>query len=462
MINKVKSFVIENNLIQNEDKILVALSGGPDSVCLLNMLHELRDFFNIEIGAAHVNHMLRGEDALKDEEYARELCNELGVSFFSKRIDINKISNENNISHELAGREERYKFFEFISKKRGYNKIAVAHNSNDQAETVLMNMMRGAGIEGLCGIRSKREGGIIRPILCLSRDEIENYCEKNNLNPRIDKSNLENIYSRNKVRLDIIPYMKKNFNKDIIETINRMANLLQIDNDFIEKECNNIYKKYCTKNKENLIISKEVFSIERALLTRLIKKAFIEFSGKHTNFEMKHIYEVISLADNSTNKRINLPHGMVAENIYGDIYLKFKQVEKKENNEIILNKDQLENNIISYDDYRISFVILNNKNNIEFSNNVLIKYFDYDKIEEKLIIRKRKNGDRMVPLGMKGSKKIKDIFMDLKIPIDKRDEIPILCFDNDIAWLVEHKVSEKFKITKETKNIIKITFARKE
>ena len=462
MINKVKTFVIENNLIQNGDKILVALSGGPDSVCLLNILHELRDFFNIEIGAAHVNHMLRGEDALNDEEYARELCNELGVSFFSKRIDINKISNENNISHELAGREERYKFFQFISKEKGYNKIAVAHNSNDQAETVLMNMMRGAGIEGLCGIRSKRDGGIIRPILCLSRAEIEDYCEKNNLNPRIDKTNLENIYSRNKVRLDIIPYMKKNFNKDIIETINRMANLLQIDNDFIEKECNNIYKKYCTIDKENLIISKEVFSIERALLTRLIKKSFIEFSGKHTNFEMKHIYEVISLADNSTNKRINLPHRMVAENIYGDIYLKFKEVEKKENIEIILNKDQLENNIISYDDYRISFVILNNKNNIEFSNNVLIKYFDYDKIKEKLIIRKRKNGDRMVPLGMKGSKKLKDIFMDLKIPIDKRDEIPILCFDNEIAWLVEHKVSEKFKITKETKNIIKITFARKE
>lgn len=462
MINKVKAFVIENNLIQNGDKVLVALSGGPDSVCLLNILYNLRDFFDIEIGAAHVNHMLRGEEALEDEEYARKLCEDLGVTFFSKRIDINKISKENNISHELAGREERYKFFQVISEEKGYNKIAVAHNSNDQAETVLMNMMRGAGIEGLCGIRSKREGGIIRPILCLSREEIEDYCEINNLNPRIDKSNLENIYSRNKVRLDILPYMKKNFNKDIVETINRMTNLLQIDNDFIEKECNNIYKKYCTSNKKNIIISKEAFSIERAILTRLIKKSFIEFSGKHTNFEMKHIYEVISLANNSTNKRINLPHGIIAENIYGDIYLKFKKVEEEEDNEIILNKNQLDNNSIDYEDYSISFVISNNKNNIEFSNNVLIKYFDYDKIKERLIIRKRKNGDKMVPLGMKGTKKIKDIFMDLKIPIDRRDSIPILCFDDEIAWLVEYKVSEKFKITKETKNIIKITFARKE
>ncbi|WP_066889726.1 tRNA lysidine(34) synthetase TilS [Clostridium nigeriense] len=462
MINKVRDFVIENNLIQNGDKVLVALSGGPDSVCLLSILYKLKDYFNIEIGAAHVNHMLRGEEALKDEEYARHICCELGVEFFSRSIDIKKISESKGISHELAGREERYKFFEIISKENGYNKIAIAHNANDQAETILMNMMRGSGIEGLCGIRSKRKGGIIRPILCLSRSEIEEYCSENKLNPRIDKTNLENIYNRNKVRLDILPYMKNNFNKDIVETINRMANLLQIDNDFIEKECNNSYKKYCTINKKELVISKEAFLIEKAILTRIIKKSFIEFSGKHNNFEMKHVYEVISLANNSTNKRINLPNGIIAENIYGDIYLKFINKVKSENKEVILNKNQVDKRNIEYEDYNISFDILTNKNNIEFSNNLLIKYFDYDKIKEKLIIRKRKNGDKMVPLGMNGTKKIKDIFMDLKIPVEQRDNVPILCFDNEIAWLVEHKVSDRFKVTRETKNIIKITFARKE
>lgn len=462
MINKVRDFVIENNLIQNEDKVLVALSGGPDSVCLLSILYNLKDYFNIEIGAAHVNHMLRGDEAVKDEEYAKAICSELGIKFFSKRVDINKISKDKGISHELAGREERYKFFEDISKAKGYNKIAIAHNANDQAETVLMNMMRGSGIEGLCGIRSKREGGIIRPIMCLSRNEIEEYCDSYKLNPRIDATNLENIYRRNKVRLDIIPYMKKNFNKDIIETLNRMANLLQIDNDFLEKECNNSYKKYCRKNKKNLIISKDAFLIEKAILTRIIKKSFIEFSGKYTNFEMKHIYDVISLANNSTNKKINLPHGIIAENVYGDIHLKYKDNIKSEENEIILIKENINNKEVQYGEYNISFSIISNKNNIEFSNNVLIKYFDYDKIKERLIIRKRKNGDKMIPLGMKGSKKIKDIFMDLKIPVDQRDTVPILCFDNEVAWIVGHKVSDRFKITRETKNIIKITFARKE
>ncbi|MDZ7542755.1 tRNA lysidine(34) synthetase TilS, partial [Clostridium perfringens] len=201
------------------------------------------------IGAAHVNHMLRGEEALKDEAYAESLCKKMGIQFYSTRVDINSIAKEKNISHEMAGRDERYKFFNDIKYTHIYSKIAVAHNSNDQAETVLMNMMRGTGIEGLCGIRSKRNNGIIRPILCLSRSEIENYCKENNLNPRIDKTNLEKIYSRNKVRLDILPYMQENFNEDIIDTINRMSRLLQIDNDFIEKQCNNSYKKYCiTKN----------------------------------------------------------------------------------------------------------------------------------------------------------------------------------------------------------------------
>lgn len=464
MINKVKDFILQNNLIEKDDKVLVALSGGPDSVCLLHILYNLKECLNIRIGAAHVNHMLRGEEALKDEAYAENLCEQLGIDFYATKIDIDKIAKEKNISHEMAGRYERYKFFDSIKSTYNYSKIAVAHNSNDQAETVIMNMMRGSGIEGLCGIRSKRNGGIIRPILCLSRDEIENYCKKINLNPRIDKTNLENIYSRNKVRLDILPYMKKHFNKDIIDTINRMSNLLQIDNDFIEKQCNNSYKKYCIAKNKFIIISKEAFLLDKAILARVIKKAFIEFTGKYNNFEMKHIYEVVDLSQNTTNKKVYLPNGIIAENIYGDIYLKSKKYiyENVENKEVIINKTELDGYYLDYDNYKAEFNIITDKNNIEFSNNVLIKYFDYDNIEEELIIRKRKNGDKITPLGMKGSKKLKDIFIDLKIPIELRNKIPILCFDDEIAWIVGYKVSNKFKVTGKTKKIIKITFTRKE
>lgn len=461
MRDKVRDFIIENKLIAKGDKILVALSGGPDSVCLLNVLYSLKEDFNITIGAAHVNHMLRGDEAVADEEYSKSLCKNLNIEFYVKKIDIDKISKEKNISHEMAGREERYKFFETIKNHHGYNKIAIAHNANDQAETIIMNMMRGTGIEGLCGIRSKREGGIIRPILCLSRKEVELYCSSNNLEPKIDKSNLENIYSRNKVRLDIIPYMKENFNKDIINTLNRMANLIQVDNDFLEKETLDNFKVYCSNTSDALIISKEAFNLDRAIISRIIRKAFFEFTGKYSNFEMKHIYDVIELSKNTTNKRIDLTNNVLAENIYGDIYLKLKDNIIREYKEVVINKGELDNTHICYENYNVKFNIITNKNNVDFSKNVLIKYFDYDKIEERLVIRKRRNGDKMLPLGMRGNKKVKDIFMDLKIPVDERDKIPVLCFDNEIAWLVAHKVSEKFKITKETKNIIKITFARK-
>lgn len=462
MITKVEKFIIENNLIQDGEKVLVALSGGPDSVCLLHILYELKESLNIEIGAAHVNHMLRGEEALRDEEYSRSLCNKLNIKFYSRSIDINKVAKDKGISHEMAGRDERYKFFEFIKNTYKYNKIAVAHNSNDQAETVLMNMMRGTGIEGLCGIRTKRGDTIIRPILCLSRDEVEGYCAMRKLEPRIDKTNLENIYSRNKIRLDILPYMEENFNKDIIETINRMAKLLQIDNDFIEKECNNNYNKYFKREKSHAVISEDAFLLDSSILTRLIRKSIMEFTGKYNNFEMKHIYEIINLSRNSTNKKIYLPNNLIASNIYGDIYLSHSECIIKEYEEVSIERNNLNKLFIKYADYEVKFEIIGNKNSIEFSNNLLIKYFDCDNIKEKLVIRKRKDGDKIVPSGMKGSKKLKSIFIDLKIPVQLRDEVPIVCFDDEIAWMVGYRSSEKFKVTKETKNIIKITFTRKE
>ena len=176
MIKKVEDFIIDNNMIKAEEKILVALSGGPDSVCLLHILYSLKEKLNINLGAIHINHMLRGEEALEDERYVSDICEKLGIDCYIERIDINKVASENNISLEMAGREERYKAFENIRERYGYDKIAVAHNANDQAETILMRMMRGTGLEGLVGIKAIRGGGIIRPILCLNRNEIESYC----------------------------------------------------------------------------------------------------------------------------------------------------------------------------------------------------------------------------------------------------------------------------------------------
>lgn len=465
MLDKVIDYIKENELIQQGDKILVALSGGPDSVCLLHILYELKDTFNLTLGAIHINHMLRDEDSDKDEKYIIKLCNELGINHYVKRINIEYVARFENVSLEVAGRNERYKAFEEIRNKYEYNKIAVAHNSNDQAETILMRIMRGTGLEGLTGIKPKREDGVIRPILCLNRQEIERYCEEKRLNPRIDSSNYERIYSRNKIRLDILPYMKEHFNKDIIDTLNRMSILLQKDNEFIEKYSNGCYNKYCENLGERFKISQKLFKEEMdSIITRVIIRAFKEVSNSHQNFEMKHIYEIVNLANKDTGKKLNLTNKIICENLYGDIIFIKKEKHKKElsnNSEIKIDKNDIYKKVI-FDNYIISFEIIENRNEVEFSKNSLIKLFDYDNIEKEIVIRYRKDGDKIIPLGMKGSKKIKDIFIDLKIPREDRNNIPILCFDDKISWIVGYKTSQIFKVTKDTKKILKITINRKE
>ncbi|MGN1032413.1 MAG: tRNA lysidine(34) synthetase TilS, partial [Intestinibacter sp.] len=228
MKNKFLKYIEENSLIEKGDGIVVGLSGGPDSVCLLHLLCSIRDEMELKIAAAHINHMIRGVEADGDEEYAKNLCKRLDVKFFVLRKDVERYGREKGMSSETAGRDVRYNFFNKIKDDLNYQKIATAHNANDQAETILMRIMRGTGLEGLGGIPVKREGKYIRPILFMKRKEVEDYCKNNNLEPRIDGTNLEKLYSRNKIRLDILPYMRDNFNKDVVEAINRMALLLQV------------------------------------------------------------------------------------------------------------------------------------------------------------------------------------------------------------------------------------------
>ena len=454
-------FIKEKNIVKSGDKILVGLSGGPDSVCMLSLLCSIREEEKIEVAAAHINHMLRGEEANKDEEYSKRLCEELGVRFFSRRIDINKYALETGKSSELAGREARYNFFNEIINKINFNKIATAHNANDQAETILMRIMRGTGLEGLGGIPVEREGKYIRPILFMKREEVEQYCKENNLTPHIDATNLERIYSRNKVRLDILPYMKNNFNPNVVETINRMALLLQEDNNFIEEEVNKVYKNNCTEKDNSIVINKILFEKHNSIVTRVIRKALFTINKSNYDMEMKNIEDIIELRNLGTNKKVDLPKGIYAENVYGDIIIKKREVvENRVSNELILDKKDILHNEVIFDEYIINFQVNNNKD-IKQENNELIKSFDYDKINS-VTIRFRKDGDRITPLGMKGSKKLKDIFIDMKIPQEKRNKIPLIQFDDDISWIIGVKMSDKFKITKETKKILRISVKRKE
>ena len=457
LLHKVKETINKYNMIEKGDRILVAVSGGPDSVTLLHVLNMLKDELNISLVIAHVNHMLRDKESDGDEEYVKGLGNKFNIPVNTCRVDVDKYAREKGVSTEVAGREIRYDFFREVSIKEGCNKVAVAHNANDQVETFMMRLFRGSGIYGLRGIDAVRDN-IIRPLIDVDRSSIEKFCEEMNVDTRLDATNLENIYSRNKIRLDVLPYISENFNKDIIRTIMRTIDSFTIDNDYLEEQSYISYKKYAKNLGDKIVIDKEAFTLHKAVLSRLIRNVMKDLLGNIKEIEKKHIDEIILIQSGETGKELILPRRIKATNNYGDIVI---QIDNKNNEFINFEKDI---NIsgttyIEELDITIECEVTNKKNINKFSNNYLIKYFDYDKIK-KVTIRNRRDGDYFTPLGMKGRKKLKDLFINEKIDKSKRSKIPLILFDNEIAWIVGLRISEKFKITEETKRILIIQVKR--
>jgi tRNA(Ile)-lysidine synthetase, N-terminal domain/tRNA(Ile)-lysidine synthetase, C-terminal domain len=461
LIDSALKTIRENNMFDKGDKVIVAVSGGPDSIALLHVLYKLKEKLDISLYVAHINHGLRGIESDTDEEYVRMFCESLNIEFISKRVDINQISKLKNISSESAGREVRYEFFEEVMKKFSAQKVAIAHNANDQAETILMRIMRGTGMDGLIGIRPVRDNIFVRPLINNTRDDIEEYCLKNNINPRIDKTNLQAIYSRNKVRLQLIPYIQENFNKDIIQVLNRLSYTIKVDNDYLEVVSKEKYKKYCDINKEKVIISKEAFLEHESIITRIIRLAIHNVVGNLYNFEKIHIYDIIRIQRCSTGKELNLPSNVYILNNYGDIVI-YKN--KKQNIRAKAEEYILHYGVNLIEDIRIkaNVKVISMEEKLDFKSNKWIKYFDYDKIKGDITLRFRRDGDKFTPLGMNGTKKLKDLFINLKIPKEQREEIPLVCFGGNIAWITGYRVSEIFKVDENTKNILEVKVEREE
>lgn len=461
-INKVINTINENKMISKGDGIIVALSGGPDSICLLHVLHSLKEKYDLTIYAAHVNHMLRGDESDTDEKVCSEYCESLGIKFYSRSVDIEKMASEQGISTEMAGRDARYSFFEELMDKVGAQKVAVAHNQNDQAETVLMRLMRGTGIEGLVGIKPVRDEIFIRPIINVTRAEIEKYCEVNKLPARIDKTNYEPIYSRNKVRLELIPYIEKNFNSDIITTLSRMCELIKRDEEFIQENVTKFFEKVCDISDEKVIIYNDAFNLHPAVISRIIRKALLIFKGDINNIQSIHVDNVIKIQKSETGKFTVVPKGILITNVYGNIEItrqqknKSRKLDMNQSVELKIGDNYVENLGVIFRIRQVS-----NYKSMNFKGKENIKYFNCDNVKN-ISVRVRKDGDRFVPFGMKGSKKLKDIFMDLKVPREKRDFVPLLCFDEEISWIVGYKISDKFKVHEGVKNIIEVTVERQE
>ena len=312
MKNKVLKTIKKYNLIENGDKLVLGVSGGPDSIAMLNILNDLRIEKDIELDfnivVAHINHMIRDE-AIEDENFVKKFCEEKGIEFYSKSIDVKKLANTNKISTEEAGRNARYDFFDEILDYTNSNKIAIAHNKNDKAETIIMNFMRGSGITGLKGIEPKRKK-YIRPLIECERTEIENYCKEKNLDPRIDKTNFENEYTRNKIRNILIPYIKKEFNPNIIKGINNLSEIVTEEQNYLEKIVNNIYSQIkIEETKEKVILDLKEFNKQDTIIKkRILLISISRIFGTSKNIERIHIEDIIKLCERNIGNKYLTPN----------------------------------------------------------------------------------------------------------------------------------------------------------
>ncbi len=304
---KVRKTIREYNLIEKNDSIVVGVSGGPDSMTLLSILLKLKEEFNLKIYVAHVNHMLR-ENAIKDEEYVKEFCEKNNIEIFIKKANISEIAQKEKIGLEEAGRNVRYNFFEEVLKNTESNKIAIAHNLNDKVETIIMNTLRGSGVSGLKGIEAKRKK-YIRPLIEIERYEIEKYCIENKINPRHDESNDDNTYTRNKIRNIVIPYIKNEFNPNIIKTLNRLSEIIKEEDEYVQSETEKIFKEILLTDEKNKIEfdPRKFNEQEKVIQKNLILLAIKKVKGSTQGIEKVNIDDIIKLCNNNIGNKLIRP-----------------------------------------------------------------------------------------------------------------------------------------------------------
>ena len=313
MKEKVLETIKKYNLIKDGDRLVLGVSGGPDSIAMLNILNDIKNdkkqHMNFDIIVAHVNHMIR-EEAIDDQKFVENFCKKIGVSFYAKSIDVQKIANNKKIGTEEAGRNARYEFFDEILENTNSNKIAIAHNKNDKVETMIMNMLRGSGIAGLKGIEPIKNNKYIRPLIKCERFEIEQYCTVNNIDARIDRTNFENVYTRNKIRNVVIPYIKQEFNPNIIQTMDRLSELVKEEDEYLENTVKNKYKELIIEEKEKQFVMdlKGFNKQEKVIKSRLLLYTISRLLGTTKGIEKIHIEDVIKLCNNNIGNKYLTPN----------------------------------------------------------------------------------------------------------------------------------------------------------
>ncbi len=456
-IDKLRETIHHFELLKKGNRVLVAVSGGPDSVALLYGLLILKSEMNLELYVAHLNHRLRGVESDKDEQFVKALAKQLKLKFFSKRVDIKRASKKQKQSIEECAREIRYRYLEKIAGQIKADKIATGHQVDDQAETFLMRLIRGAGGAGLSGIPPRR-GKIIRPLIRIKREEIENFLKANKIASRSDSSNYLPDHFRNKIRLTLLPKIKKDFNPQIAEVLNRTADIISSQQEYIEKTCEKILLDIGIIKQNKIIVDLKKFAgYDICLKRELIRQWVRVLKGDLNRLSFDSVDRSLELIHRKkSGRRFKLVADIWLEVCEKEIVC-FEEKEKKDLDYPLTFPGEVN---LSDWGIKIKSEILKRKPANYITRYQNIALLDEDKLHKPFRLRNRRKGDRFKPLGMKGTKSLADFFIDTKIPHHERDIVPILTSKGRIIWVVGYRISDEFKVTDKTKKVLKVEITK--
>ena len=460
MLQQVQKTVQEFHMLEAGDMVIIGVSGGADSMCLLTVLQELAGLMELRLHVVHVNHLLRKE-AEEEEHYVREFCDRQGIPCTVFRKDIGIYAGELGCSIEEAGRSYRYECFEQVRRQEGAQRIAVAHHRNDRAETLLFHLLRGTGLRGLGSIPAVR-GVIIRPLLYINRKEIEAYLEEKQVYYYTDASNASDAYSRNVIRNQVLPLLE-NINEKAVTHITGVSDLAQEYWNYVEQQAMKLEQEYVTVHDGRWLLKEEGFSnrpkvVQRHVIYRVLSQA----AGAAKDIEQTHIEQMQEMLDKPVGKKVSLPYGLIGLRTYNglEIYTKASQGEVKENRicPIVINVP----GVTSVEGIGLLECEILDRNDIqEISKNLYTKMLDYGKINNTLCIRNPMHGDYFIINRQGEHKKLSRFFIDNKIPKEQRESALVLAAGSQICWIIGMRISEDLKITEATEQVLQIRFRYK-
>ena len=449
--------------LRKGDKVLVAVSGGPDSVALLYALLEIKEEFDLDLCVAHLNHKLRGRESDEDQKFVKNLASKLNLKFFSKSIDVKKEAKKRKLSLEEGARLVRYRYLENLADRIKANKIAMGHQADDQAETFLMRLVRGAGGTGLSGIPPKR-GKIIRPLIEIKREEIEKFLKEKGRSYRTDSSNLLPNYFRNKIRLLLLPQIKKKFNPKIVDVLNRASNIISFQQQYVEKNCEEILRFVCkskkmvrprSPQKDKIVLDlKKFIEYDMCLKREMIRLCVKELIGDQAELSFDSIERTLNLIQKQkSGRRVRLTGSIWAE-VSGENLAIYTKKEKQCNYPISFPGQRNLRDL----GMRIKSEIVSRSSLPQKikSKGEEVAFLDWEKLKGPFRLRSRRPKDKFKPLGMQGTKSIADFLIDMKVPRYERDEVMLLTTQGKIAWILGYRISDEFKVTDKTKKVLRI------